>query len=105
MLAGNLDRRITIQAATETRDSQGGVVKVWATVAELWAERRDVRGREYFSARQEVAENMATFRIRWRTGITEKMRVLSDGKTYDIEAIAPIGRNEGLDLMAVAVVP
>ena len=35
---GDLDRRLVLQAPSETDDGEGGVVRVYTTVATLWAQ-------------------------------------------------------------------
>lgn len=100
--AGRMDRRIVIQAVTETRDSMGGPVQSWSTFATVWAERKDLTGREYFAAGQsERAEIESVWRIRHLSGLTNKHRFTHGGETYDIESIATIGRDEAMELRAV----
>lgn len=100
--AGRMDRQIVIQAASESRDAAGGAILSWSTFATVWAERHDLVGREYFTAGQsERAEIESTWRIRYLNGLTNKHRFTHGGETYDIESIAVIGRNEGMELRAV----
>ncbi len=100
MRAGDLDRKITIQSATEAQDGYGEAVPTWGTFATVWAKFTPNRGGERFAANQIVAQADGVFRIRWQPGITEKMRVSYDGDIYDIQYIAEIGRHEALDLYA-----
>lgn len=102
MRSGRLDRRLTIQAVTETRGSAGDVVETWADVATVWAEKMDEKGREYFAAAQVTAERPTRFTIRWRSGLTAKHRVVCEGVTYDVQAIDEIGRRKGLWLYCLA---
>ena len=81
---GSLDRRITIQQATEAQDSKGQPIKTWAALATVWAEVIPVGGSEIFQARQVGAETVAKFRIRYRSDIERKMRVVYDSDNYDI---------------------
>jgi SPP1 family predicted phage head-tail adaptor len=99
MRAGELDRKIVIEQASETPDTIGTVIKTWSTFATVWAKRTPLRGREYFSAAQKGAEKDFTYRLRWLSGLTEKMRLVDDGEYWDIQHIAPIGRQEGLDVI------
>lgn len=102
MRAGPLDRRIVIQEAVTVQDSLGQPIETWSTFAERWASRMDVTGRERFASQQEIASETTVFRIRWLEGVTRQMRITSEGKTYDIESIAELGRREGLDISATA---
>ena len=84
---GRLDRRITIQEDVGTQDAVGQPVEIWQDIATnptVWAEVVPVGGTEQFQARQVNAEAVAKFRIRYRSDITRKMRVVYDGDDYDI---------------------
>jgi SPP1 family predicted phage head-tail adaptor len=99
--AGQLDRRIVIESATEAANALGEPVKTWATFATVWANlRQPSRGREYISAQAVNVEIDQVFRVRWLDGVTEKMRVNDGGKYYDILHLAELGRRQGLDIAA-----
>jgi SPP1 family predicted phage head-tail adaptor len=103
MRAGKIDRLVVLQTKSVTRNAVNEEVVDWNTLATVWAERRDLRGREYFQAQQVNAEISAVFRIRYRTDVTATMRLVESGKAYEL--VAPpveIGRREGLDLMCAA---
>jgi len=106
MKAGKLRHRITIQQATETLSATGAVSLTWATLATVWAERMDLSGREFFQASQVNAEKTVKFRIRYRADLTAKMRVVHEGKTYDLAAaLDEKGRKIELLLMCRYVGP
>lgn len=102
--AGELDRRITLQQATEGKDAAGGLTLSWADLASVWAKVTPLGGREPFTAAQEAAFADTRFTIRWRSDVTPgaKMRVLHDGRTYDILAVFEPVRREVVDLLAQA---
>lgn len=102
MRAGRMDRRITIERRADVQDAAGEPVPGWDLVAERWAQKRDVRGRERFAAEQEIGEETAVFVIRWLAGIDSSMRIRHDGKVYGIVGLAEIGRREGLEITATA---
>lgn len=102
MYCHNLDRFITIETPTE---GSAGEAPTWATFAQVWANKRDVTGRERFAARQELAQRTTVFRTFWLDGLTEKMRIQYDGLTFDIEGIAELGFKEAVDITATAVTP
>ena len=85
---GSLDRRITIQQNTTTRDAAGQPIDSWADLATVWAEVIPVGGSEIFQAKQTGAEAVAKFRIRYRGDILRKMRVVYDSDNYDIADVA-----------------
>ena len=97
-----MDRRVTIEQDTPTRDTTGAEVESWSTLATVWAEVRERRGREFFDSHQVTAEIDTVFLIRWRSDVTAKMRINWDGKLYDIHFVGEIGRQRGLEIMASA---
>lgn len=103
MNAGKLDRRVTIQQPTETRDEFGSVTKVWTDLVSVWAHKREMSARERFAAGQELSERSAIWIIRWRTDITAKMRIRDDqGQLWDIQAVTEgFGRRESLALPCI----
>lgn len=77
MRAGPLRHRVTIERPVEARTGSGAVRADY----QPWLERiaasvEDVRGDERWLANQIVAEVSTRIRIRYREGITAKMRVL-----------------------------
>ena len=104
MQAGSLRHRVALQTVTETRDAVGGVVESWATTATVWAAVEPLRGREFYQARAEQAGVDTRIRIRYRSGITPKMRISWGSHVYDIEAvIEPDSRRRELHLMCSEV--
>jgi SPP1 family predicted phage head-tail adaptor len=100
MRAGQMRDRITIQQRTVTRGAMGAPVDAWADVATVWAQFDPLRGREFFSSKQEQTENSVRFWIRYRAGIENKMRISFGGKYYDIEAVIDVrGRHQTLEIM------
>ena len=100
MRAGNLRNYITIQQPTETHDTNLELILTWSTFAFAWAEILPLNGREYWTARQTLAETTGKIRIRYIDGITTKMQVIDGTKTYNIEAVIdPENRHEELVLL------
>lgn len=100
MRAGTLDRRIVIEKNTPIRSASGAEKESWATFATVWAGARHVAGGETFRGIGIVASAEIAFTVRWRTDITEEMRIQFDGDDYDIHRISEIGRREGLVIQA-----
>jgi len=78
--------RVTLQRNTPTLVNHEPVDS-WATLATVWAEKRDPKGSEAVEALQNQAEMTVTFRIRYYPGIEPKDRVIWDGRTFDIRAV------------------
>ena len=105
MLAGKLDRRITISRATETRDAVNAIVQTWADLVTVWASKRDVSDGERFQSGTRNASKMTRFQIRWSPTVADvnaKDRVVFEGITYDIQNAKELGRREGIEITASA---
>ena len=102
--AGQLDRRITIEKNTPGQDDAGAPTESWATFATVDAAVQPRQGREFFDSHQVNPEVDTVFVIRHRTDLDETMRINYGGKLYDIHFIGEIGRLEGLEIMASALV-
>lgn len=103
MRPGELDRRITFQRRGQTQSPSGAIVPGWVDHVTVWAGFRPTMGRERVQAPQTLATRTGTWRIRWRSDITEDMRFLFRGQPWQIEGIAEIGRREGLEITATAI--
>jgi SPP1 family predicted phage head-tail adaptor len=88
MKAGDLRERITVQAYTETKNSLGEMVPVYdQTFAEVWASVQGVTAREFLLAGQQQTEISHRIRMRYLTGLTQRMRILWRGRTMEIVSI------------------
>jgi len=104
MNAGELNQRITIQQATTSRDGYGAETKTWATHATVWASKKHSTSRELYAAQKVNAEITDLFIIRYRAGVTTRMRVSYNGKYYDIlGADDPDGRRREIHLLCKVV--
>ncbi|MFZ6801931.1 phage head closure protein [Undibacterium sp. Di24W] len=89
MNAGRLNRRITIQSFGTTQDAIGQEIQDWSTFAQPWANIRFLNGVESVKADAEVSVSKVSIRIRYRQDITEAMRIVYNGITYQIKAVLP----------------
>lgn len=99
--AGKLQHRIELQRLVETVSASGHVSRTWTTYATGRAELRQASISEYLTAFGEGDAGNGVFLVRWLPGVTTADRILHDGKTWNIKAIAEIGRKRGLELRAV----
>jgi SPP1 family predicted phage head-tail adaptor len=104
--AGELDRRVSVQARTVTRDENTGAeVETWATVAQLWASVRDqvMGARETESLQVASLGQQTRIRLRWTsTDISpETHRILYGSRLLQIVVAAEVGRREFLDLVCL----
>ena len=86
-LAHRLNRRVTIQQLSTAQDPLGQPVQTWATVAEVWAEVKDVSGREYIAAGGVKNSADTKITVRHIAGLVPAMRVLCGANAYNIEAV------------------
>lgn len=94
MRAGEFDRIIEIQSRRDTINAVGQPTPTWSTFAKhVPAAYEPMRGREYFEAQGMQVVDPARFRIRYKRGVVAEMRVIFDGKIWDVAAVVPMGRN------------
>lgn len=92
-LGARLNKRVTLQVLTAGQDEAGQPLPAdWTNViasgdGKLWAEVRDVSGREFAAAGATQNQVVSTITIRHREGIAAKMRVLHGNLIYNIEAV------------------
>lgn len=105
MISEQLNRRVIIQQDIgATRNSIGEHVEDWVDVATVWAGKKNQASREYFAASKINAELTDLFIIRYRSDIDSKMRLVFDGKNYNIiGAPDPDGSRRELQLITKVV--
>lgn len=101
MRSGKLDRRITVQVRSVTRDATGGEVETWTNAYDIWAERETTGATERFAASQRIADVDTLFRIRWNDDVErlvtpQSHRITYRGRWYEVLGVVEIGRREGL---------
>jgi SPP1 family predicted phage head-tail adaptor len=102
--AGDLNLRIILQIPTISRGTDGAEIKTFITHATVWASKKHKTSREFYSSQKINAEITDLFVIRYRSGVTTRMRVSFDGKYYDIlGADDPDGRRRELQLLCKEV--
>ena len=103
MDAGKLDRLITVEAATVTRDATTGAeAKAWAQLgAAFWAEVLEsaTGNDEGLAAGISTSARPTRVRCRYRSDIDPTMRLnLGSSQLLQIIGVAMLGRREGLEL-------
>ncbi len=106
MKIGHLDRRLTIEQRIESDGPAGTTETIgWGTLATVWAARMDKAANERFGADRVIAERATVWRIRYRSDVTEDMRVTDGTTTWEIRGMTQVGRRVGLDLQCDALDP
>ena len=103
MNLGKMDHYVALQApAPAAQDSFGQPAPAaWLPAVEVWAAGKYPTGTEACEAAQRTAQQPVSFVIRHRADVRPTWRVLMDGATFDITAVAEIGRRHGLTLTAL----
>lgn len=101
MRAGLLRHPITIEGVEWVQDPKSGAVtEQWVEFAKVWAEVRELRGREFWAAQQVQSEVTTRVLIRHIEGVTPEMRVQHGDRVLEIDHIIdPDGRGRELQLM------
>lgn len=99
MDAGQHDRRITIETRSVTRGDYGDEVDSWAELQTVWAQVIQNTGSEDTESRRVHEDVNYTFRIRFRSDVTEEERIKYKGETYDIKSVKELGRRERLEIV------
>lgn len=100
MNVGVFRHAIQLQKRTTVKDERGNAISSWETVAQTFAAVRDVSGRDFFAAAAHQVENVVTFTLRWRSGLTSDMRIVFAGAPYEIIQINHLGYNKR-DFMSI----
>lgn len=100
MRAGNLRHPVTIQESTITSDDYGGGNETWTTYATARAAIWPQKGKEVVIDKALQAYTHVIIRIRYQSGITNKMRVLAHtGQVYEILTVRNIEeKNRYIDM-------
>ena len=90
MQAGKLRHRVQLQQKEQTQNPQtGAMVDTWNTVATVWASVEPLSAREFIAAGASQSSVTTRITIRYREGVTAKMRALYRGQIYNITGVLP----------------
>jgi len=104
MNPGKMDRRLTVQVRTMTKDGAGGRTESWADAFKCWGQVVTMTSAEAITAEADRETVTRQFRIRYKSGITPGThRILYQLKFYNIEGIEEEGRRDSMLLTCRAV--
>jgi len=92
------DRKITLLKRETTQNATGEQVVSYSVITPTYAEKVWKRGGEQQSANQQVGVTVESFRIRWRTGLTQVNAIEYGGNLWDVRSIQEEERNKYLVL-------
>lgn len=87
MQAGLLRKRLTLQQRTTTPDSYGQPSTTWTDFATVWGEIVPTSGSEALSADALQYAETHQVTIRYRAGVTPKMRIKYGVRFFDIQSV------------------
>jgi SPP1 family predicted phage head-tail adaptor len=90
---GTFNQRVTFQTYTETKSSNGEVIRTYADLITVWANVRNLYGSEQMQADEKTAVRGNEFRVR-TPGVTidETSRIVWRGETFNITSIDRFGQ-------------
>jgi SPP1 family predicted phage head-tail adaptor len=94
--AGKLNRRITIQRPSQTRDQYGQLTTDWADVLSTWGGIRAATSKEVYAASGFTSQvsHVITLRYRPRTPILSSYRVNYQGRIFQLQAVSDPDENK-----------
>jgi SPP1 family predicted phage head-tail adaptor len=102
--AGEFDRTITIDRATDSIDDAGTITQTWATVFTLRAKRLANSAADQIAAAEgSTTVTTETFNTRYVDSVTLEDRVSFEGQAFTLKEIREIGRRRGLRLKVESV--
>ena len=87
MRAGTLRRQVLIQSRSSALDGFGQKVRAWTDLASVWADIQPLSGRELEVARAVQAEVTHQVTIRYRTGLSDLMRLVYQGRYFNVNSV------------------
>lgn len=102
--SARLDQRITVQQMTVAKGPIGGHQETWADLATVWAETRDMTGKEIFNAKAMGSAATQLITVRYRTDVKPSMRIkFADGSLARIEWIRHVTRKEYMEMYCLSL--
>lgn len=99
MDVGALRRRVRLLELTSASDGYGGRVESWATLRDVWAARRGLRGRELIQALAVESDVSVIFTVRYATDITTALRVRDGGTDFEVVSATADAENRQIELL------
>ena len=103
MKVGRMRYRIELQTFISGQDEDGFVRKEWETWQTRWADIVPVSAKEYFSSDRETTEATYKIYIRYTDGVRDDMRIVHNGRIFDIESVLGDKRSGMLTILAKEV--
>jgi SPP1 family predicted phage head-tail adaptor len=92
-LSAMLNKRIIVEEAIETSDGAGGFAVNWTPKITLWAMIMPISAIENFEANKIEGTVSHIIIIRYIAGINTKMRIIYDGRIFNINGVINVMEN------------
>jgi len=100
MRIGSLNKLVSIEEYTETKDSFGAVTKTWTELSKAWANIVPLSGNEKYVSAEKHATATHQITIRYLAGVNPKMRVVYGTRVFEIVYAPNVGeRNKMMQLI------
>jgi len=99
---GDFDTRIRFEKPTVSKGSRGESITTWNDYKSVWAKVSEGVSSEDSGEYQLTGERTINITIHWRTGLTNKMRVVYNGDYYYIGGTGALGRKQFMILTATS---
>ncbi len=102
--SGLMDSLATVQTPTESANGIGEPILTWSDFATRWIAIVPLTGNEQMTAMAQEGSVTHRIRMRYTTGMKPKMRLISEGRTFEVMSVVERGRREEHELMVTEVV-
>ena len=102
--SGIRDQKATIESPTEGTNSIGEPTFTYSTFATRWIALLPLSGAERVASMHNEGTVTHRVRMRYTSGLKPKMRLVSDGRTFEIDSVVERGRREEHELLVTEVV-
>lgn len=102
--SGLMDALATIETPTESTNSIGEPTLTYSTFATRWIALLPLSGAERVASLQNEGTVTHRVRMRYTPGLKPKMRMVSDGRKFEIDSVVERGRREEHELLVTEVV-
>lgn len=102
MKIGSMNTKIILQKKTQTKDENNAPTISWSTFVEVWANKNDFTGGEYWDSQQTSTDVTGEFEARYQQSIYDnrndlRVKEKATGNIYIIESIIdPTSNRESL---------
>lgn len=85
-----LRHRLKLQSRSSTQDTSGQEILTWTDVLTCWAAIEPAAGREQLAAEAQVSTVSHVVTIRYRAGITARMRAVYASRVFEIVSVIDV---------------